>query len=130
MGNFTLSSVEMNTLVANRIKRFRKRQGYSQSQAGELIGMSQSAYSRMEKGETNSWTNHVDKICKHFNCTYNELLTPDDLHVAEPNRPIEEGEIRELVHDHPIQEKLLNIVEELRYEIKQLKKKINYLENE
>ena len=118
----------MNQLVANRIKRFRKRAGYSQAEACELIGLSQSAYSRLEKGETSSWTGFMDRICKHFDCSVNDLLSPDDLHVENPHEPILEGDTRKVRHDHPIQEKLLNTIEDLRAEVRELKERLAEIE--
>lgn len=40
----------------------------------DYLGISQSAYARMESGESNSWANHIFKICKFFEVSPNALF--------------------------------------------------------
>lgn len=51
----------------------RRHKGWSQEQVSDYLAISQSAYARIEKGESYSWANHLDKICEVFE------ITPEDL---------------------------------------------------
>ena len=53
----------MNTTVGNNLKNLRKKKGWSQEQVSEYLNLSQSAYARIENGESHSWSSHIDKIC-------------------------------------------------------------------
>ena len=69
----------MNSTVSKKIKTLRIDKGFSQEQMADLLHISQSAYSRIENGESNSWVNVVDKICNIFEIKPEELLIPEGL---------------------------------------------------
>lgn len=52
----------------------RKNKAMSQEEAADYLNISQSAYARMESGESHSWANHIIKICTLFDITPEELL--------------------------------------------------------
>lgn len=55
----------MNEAIGKTLKALRKNKGLSQELVAEYLNISQSAYSRIETGESNSWTFHFEKLC-HF----------------------------------------------------------------
>jgi len=63
----------MNKIVGDNLKVLRKTKNMSQEEAADHLKISQSAYARMERGESTSWTIHFNKICKVFE------ITPEDL---------------------------------------------------
>ncbi|MBE8727200.1 helix-turn-helix transcriptional regulator [Flavobacterium hungaricum] len=63
----------MNTIIASKLKILRKTNNLSQEQMADYLRISQSAYARMESGESHSWANHILKICSIFE------IAPEDL---------------------------------------------------
>jgi transcriptional regulator with XRE-family HTH domain len=64
----------MNILIGNKLKLLRKNKDMSQEEVADYLHISQSAYARMESGESSSWANHMFKICKIFDITTEDLL--------------------------------------------------------
>lgn len=64
----------MNIVVGNKLKALRKNKKMSQEEVADYLRISQSAYARMESGESHSWANHILKICKIFEIAPDELL--------------------------------------------------------
>jgi transcriptional regulator with XRE-family HTH domain len=56
----------MTQTIAEKIKRLRKSNGFSQEEIAEKLNISQSAYARMENGDSDSWSTRLEKICKIF----------------------------------------------------------------
>lgn len=69
----------INTSIGNKLKELRKQKGLSQEQVCDALEISQSAYARIEKGESNSWAIHLEKIASLFNIKPEELLKEDRL---------------------------------------------------
>ena len=67
----------MTTAVANKIKNLRKAKGYSQEEVAERLSISQSAYARIERGESHSWSAHLEKLSEIFEVKPEELLSDD-----------------------------------------------------
>lgn len=65
----------MTSSVAEKIKRLRKSKGLSQEELAERLNISQSAYARMEKGESNSWINHLEKLSEVFEIRPEEFVS-------------------------------------------------------
>lgn len=63
----------MNTNIGNKLKSLRKQKGLSQEQISEHLHISQSAYARIESGESNSWAIHIEKISTFYD------IKPEDL---------------------------------------------------
>jgi transcriptional regulator with XRE-family HTH domain len=59
----------MNQAIGKTLKALRKNNGLSQEVLAEYLNISQSAYSRIENGESNSWSFHLEKLCKFYNVT-------------------------------------------------------------
>ncbi|MCM4157618.1 helix-turn-helix transcriptional regulator [Gramella sp. AN32] len=67
----------MNAIIGEKLRRYRKQKGYTQEQAADYLKISQSAYARMESGESNSWAVHIEGICEVFEISPEELLRSD-----------------------------------------------------
>ncbi len=59
--------------IVNPLKRRRIQFGYSQKDISKLMGITQSQYSRIEKGESDS-KKHVKKLSEIFGCKVNEVF--------------------------------------------------------
>lgn len=69
----------MTTEIGNKLKQLRKQKGFSQEQVADYLYISQSAYARMENGESHSWANHIEKICEIYEITPEELFKNDNI---------------------------------------------------
>jgi transcriptional regulator with XRE-family HTH domain len=56
----------MNDAIGKTLKALRKNNGLSQETVANYLNISQSAYSRIETGESNSWTFHFKKLCNFY----------------------------------------------------------------
>lgn len=68
----------MNLIVGNKLKKLRKQRKLTQEQMGDLLAISQSAYARIENGESHSWASYIKKICKIFDILPEELVKDDN----------------------------------------------------
>lgn len=68
----------MNLIVGNKLKRLRKQRGLTQVQMADLLAISQSAYARIENGESQSWAGYIKKICEIFEILPEELIKEDN----------------------------------------------------
>ena len=59
--------------IKNPLERRRIQFGYSQQDISKLLGITQSQYSRIEKGDSDP-NKHLKKLSKIFNCQPNEVL--------------------------------------------------------
>ena len=59
--------------ITNPLQRRRIQFGYSQQEISILLGITQSQYSRIEKGASDP-NKHLKKLSKIFNCKPNEVL--------------------------------------------------------
>ena len=59
--------------IVNPLQRRRIQFGYSQQEISKLLGITQSQYSRIEKGDSDP-NKHLKKLSKIFNCEPNEVL--------------------------------------------------------
>ncbi len=60
--------------IAYTLKKLRKKSGLTQEIVAKYLHMSQSAYARMEKGETKSWSHHIKPLCKLYNIELQDLI--------------------------------------------------------
>ncbi|UUC47256.1 helix-turn-helix domain-containing protein [Flavobacterium cerinum] len=56
----------MNRTVGAKIRHLRKTRGYSQEEVAEKLNISQSAYARIENGESQSWASHIEQLSVIF----------------------------------------------------------------
>ncbi|QOG03550.1 helix-turn-helix domain-containing protein [Flavobacterium sp. MDT1-60] len=64
----------MNKIVGNNLKMLRKAKNMSQEEVADILKISQSAYARMERGESASWAAHFNRICQAFEIVPEELI--------------------------------------------------------
>lgn len=67
----------MNGSIGSKLKQLRKQKGLSQEQVSDYLNVSQSAYARIENGESHSWSVHIDKLCEVFEIKPEELFKDD-----------------------------------------------------
>ena len=56
----------MNKAIGKSLKALRKNKGLSQEAVAEYLNISQSAYSRIETGDSNSWSIHLERLCNFY----------------------------------------------------------------
>ena len=64
----------MSSSLSNKIRDLRRQQQLNQQQLAYALGISQTAYSKLERGETALTLTHVQKLALVFNCTLSALL--------------------------------------------------------
>lgn len=72
----------MNEVIGLKLKRLRSQKGFTQEQVAEHLHISQSAYARIENGESNSWANHLEAISHLFDIQPDELLRQETISVG------------------------------------------------
>lgn len=68
-----------NTIIGKKLQALRKERGFSQEQVADKLHISQSAYARIESGESHSWTSHILKICETYEITPEELVSSENI---------------------------------------------------
>lgn len=68
----------MNTSIGKRIRKYREEGGFSQEELAEKLHVSRSTYQRIENGETNSWINHIEKICASLDVELDDIFKPEE----------------------------------------------------
>lgn len=63
-----------NKKIGIRIRDFRKERNLEIEDMLLKLNISESTYLRIEKGVTNSWVNHLEKLCEIFEIKEEELL--------------------------------------------------------
>jgi len=59
----------MQNQITTRIKKLRTDKGFTQPQMAEKLNIAQSAYARLEQGETNSWAKYFEDLLNIFEIT-------------------------------------------------------------
>ncbi|MBF7091216.1 helix-turn-helix transcriptional regulator [Flavobacterium sp. ALJ2] len=111
----------MTITVGNKLKELRKSKNMSQEQVADYLHLSQSAYARIERGESSSWASHANKICEFFEITPEELVTNDMRQDKETTNDLNETLIINQLSD--------KVVEQYEARIKELKKVIKILKS-
>ena len=65
--------MNINRSISNPLERRRFNLGYSQQEMSRLLGVTQSQYSRIEKGETSA-NKHLKKLSEIFKCEPSEVF--------------------------------------------------------
>jgi transcriptional regulator with XRE-family HTH domain len=76
---FVKKSLNMNTKIGTRIRTLRTSKGISQEEMADRLHISQSAYSRIEKGESNNWVSLIEKLCTELQIRPEELFASEEL---------------------------------------------------
>lgn len=104
----------MNVIVGNKLKVLRKSKKMSQEEVADYLGISQSAYARMENGESHSWATHILNICDVFEIAPEDLLKSDNY-----KEEVSEREIASVATTTELSEKVIEQYEERIRELKQ-----------
>ena len=111
----------MNATIGKKLRDIRKQKGWSQEQVADSLYLSQSAYARIESGESCSWANNIEQICKVFEITPEELIKDEQGIVINHNQQGGGGYIQIV---NQLSEKLIEQYEE---RIRELKETISLL---
>lgn len=75
----------------NRMKMARDKRGYSMTKVAEMIGISDSAYSRLEKGVNNPSKRTVELFCQKLNISESWLRTGEgEMEIPAPSDLVEQ----------------------------------------
>ena len=102
----------------------RKQKGWSQEQVADSLYLSQSAYARIENGESCSWANNLEQICKVFEITHEELVKNENEVIINNNQ--QGGSSNNAIVINQLSEKL---IEQYVERIKELKETISLLKD-
>ena len=125
----------MNAIVSEKIKRFRKAKGLSQEEVAERLHISQSAYARIETGESQSWATHLVKLSEIFEVKPENFLTDEANNLEQENTEQKGGMAFQFIGTintiNSLSEKLVEQYEEriaeMKTIIKELKEEISFL---
>jgi len=67
--------MDINSLTANRIKELRIESGKSQEVIAKEMGLSKSAYERLENGKIDISLKSLELVAKYYNLNLSELVT-------------------------------------------------------
>ncbi|WP_338760128.1 helix-turn-helix transcriptional regulator [Bernardetia sp. ABR2-2B] len=120
-----------------KIAYLRKEKKLSQTEIAELLGMSQNAYGRIERGETKLTIDRVKEIATILKVPYNDLITDSKDEVTEMYQDISEQHEREkevieneLKEKNKYVKKLESIIEDKEMIISLLQDKVRSLEKQ
>ncbi len=117
----------MTNNVAEKIKRLRKSKGFSQDDMAEKLHISQSAYARIESGESSSWIHYVEKLSEIFEIKPENFLTDETNNLEQENTDQKGGMAFQFVGTintiNSLSEKIIEVYEE---RIKELKEQVHY----
>lgn len=117
----------MTNNVAEKIKRLRKSKGLSQDDMAERLHISQSAYARIETGESHSWATHIEKLSEILEIKPEDFLTDETNNLEQENTDQKGGMAFQFVGTintiNNLSEKLIEQYEE---RIAELKEQVNY----
>jgi len=112
----------VNVIIGNKLKKLRRAKKWSQLQVAGFLHISQSAYVRMEKGQSASWAIHLVKLCQIFEITPQDLVRKETGTLINKQRLTETGLFnvyRKIIRKYELQ------IKELEDVIKELKKEKN-----
>lgn len=82
-----MRNTPFNKKIGARIRDFRKERKIEVEDILLKLNISESSYLRMEKGETNTWPTHLEKLCEIFEIKEEELLLSNELFIEINNTP-------------------------------------------
>jgi len=75
----------MDIKVANRLQELRKKNGYSQEDLADELGVSRQAVSKWERGDASPDTDNLIALSKIYNVTLDELINGEDEYKVNEN---------------------------------------------
>lgn len=118
----------MTNNVAEKIKRLRKSKGFSQEEMAERLHISQSAYARIETGESHSWAAHIEKLSEIFEVKPENFLTDEvnNINNSDQTGGMAFQFVGTINTINSLSEKITELYEE---RIKELKEQVEYWKN-
>lgn len=117
----------MTNSVAEKIRKLRKAKGFSQEDMADRLHISQSAYARIENGESHSWAAHIERLSEILEVKPENFLTDETNSLEQENTDQKGGMAFQFVGTintiNSLSEKLLEQYEE---RIKELKDQVDY----
>ena len=68
----------MEKFVSKRLKELRLQKNYSQEYLSKSLDISSSAYSRMERGISSTWSQYLPKICNLYDLSISDFFSSHD----------------------------------------------------
>lgn len=91
-----------NKKIGTRIREFRKKRKLEVEDILLKLNISESTYLRMEKGETNAWVTHLEKLCEIFEIKEEELLLSSEVFTEIKNiQPNNESNRLLIINNYP-----------------------------
>lgn len=112
----------MKKIIGNNLKNLRKESGLSQEQVAEYLSISQSAYARIENGQSHSWSIHLEQFCVLYKINV-ELLFIENALIPISNQ-------KEINHDIQVNQISGKLIERYETKINDLQQIIYALKNE
>lgn len=120
----------MTNTIAEKIKKLRKSKNLSQEAVAEKLHISQSAYARIENGESNSWANHLQKLSEILDEKPENFLKDDLNNLEQENTDQKGGMAFQFVGTintiNSLSEKMIELYEE---RLQDLKEQVDYWKN-
>jgi len=113
----------MNKVIGKRIKQLRRHKGYSQEHLAHELCISQSAYARLENGETYTWASHLQKLCEIFEVQPEDIVRQDQVVI---NQNQKGGHSNNAYIINQLSEKLIEQYEKRIQEKDELIKQLNH----
>ncbi|WP_439479602.1 helix-turn-helix domain-containing protein [Chryseobacterium aquaticum] len=121
----------MTNNVAEKINRLRKSKGFSQDDMAEKLHISQSAYARIENGESHSWAAHIEKLSEILEIKPEDFLTDETNNLEQENTDQKGGMAFQFVGTiHTINSYSDKLIEQYEERIKDLKEENQKLKEE
>jgi transcriptional regulator with XRE-family HTH domain len=75
----------MNTQIASKIKKLRNNKGFTQMQMAEKLNIDNSAYQRLESGESYSWAKYLNDLMQIFDTTPRDFFNDIGTKIVQTN---------------------------------------------
>jgi DNA-binding XRE family transcriptional regulator len=76
-----LGGDNVNEKIATKIKKLRELHGYTQSELGQLIGVTQSTFNYKENGQTSWKVEELAALAEFFGLTIDDLVSDKEITV-------------------------------------------------
>lgn len=111
-------------LIGQKIRKLRENRNFSQEYVAECLGISQTAYSKIENDQTKLTAERITKLSQLFNIPENEFFSFDQ-HIEFHNNTITNGYVNSIIQTQ--KEVYESTIETLQQQINQLNTERNKL---
>ena len=75
---------DLDIAIAGNLRRFREGAKLSQPHVASFLGMTYQSYQKMEGGRISFRVSSIDRLCKLYGVTFEELVHSDDASLVDP----------------------------------------------